>query len=82
MNNKLFLMQKLILLSCVFLFSYYNSAKKPGQQLLEKAIAYHDPQNNWAKLKTHLYLSSTDTAGKESPFDKPFTISLPPSCVI
>ncbi len=62
-------MQKLILLSCVFIFSYCNSSKKPGQQLLEKTIAYHDPQNNWSKLKTHLYLSSTDTAGKENPFE-------------
>jgi hypothetical protein len=62
-------MQKLLLLSCLFLFSYCNSSKKPGEQLLEKTIAYHDPQNNWDKLKTHLYLSSTDTAGKESPFE-------------
>ncbi len=58
-------MQKLLLLSCLFLLSYCNSPKKPGEQLLEKTIAYHDPQNNWAKLKAHLYLSSTDTAGKE-----------------
>jgi ribosomal protein L24E len=62
-------MQKLILLFCVFIFSYCNSSKNPGQQLLEKTIAYHDPQNNWPKLKTHLYLSSTDTAGKESLFE-------------
>lgn len=62
-------MQKLILLSCLFLLSYCNSPKKPGEQLLEKTIAYHDPQNNWAKLKAHLYLASVDTAGKESPFE-------------
>jgi hypothetical protein len=62
-------MQRLLLLSCLFLFSYCNSSKKPGEQLLEKTIAYHDPQNNWPKLKTHLYLSSTDTAGKENPFE-------------
>lgn len=62
-------MQKLILLSCLFLFSYCNSSKKPGEQLLEKTIAYHDPQNNWGKLKVHLYLTSTDTAGKESSFE-------------
>jgi hypothetical protein len=61
-------MQKLILLSCLFLFSYCNSAKKPGQQLIEKTISYHDPEGNWPKLKTRLYLSSTDTAGKENPF--------------
>jgi hypothetical protein len=62
-------MQKLLLFSCLLIFSYCNSSKKPGQQLLEKTITFHDPQNNWSKLKTHLYLSSTDTAGKESAFE-------------
>ena len=62
-------MQKLILLSCLFVFSYCNSSKNRGQQLLDKTIAFHDPQNNWSKLKAHLYLASTDTAGKESPFE-------------
>ncbi len=62
-------MQKSILLSCLFLLSFCDSPKKAGQQVLDKAIAYHDAQNNWSKLKTHLYLSSTDTAGKESPFE-------------
>ncbi len=62
-------MQKLLLLSCLFLLSYCNSPKKPGEQLLDKTMAYHDPQHNWAKLKTHLYLTSTDTAGNENPFE-------------
>lgn len=62
-------MQKFILLSCLFFLCYCNTAKNRGQQLLEKTIAYHDPQSNWSKLKTHLYLSSTDTAGKENLFE-------------
>lgn len=62
-------MQKLLLFSCVFIFSYCNSSKNPGQQLLEKTVAYHDPQNKWSKLKAHLYLSSIDTAGKENLFE-------------
>ncbi len=61
-------MQKLLLSACIFLLSC-GSQKNTGQQVLEKSIAYHDPQNNWSKLKTHLYLSSTDTAGKESAFE-------------
>ncbi|MEP6513223.1 MAG: DUF6503 family protein, partial [Parafilimonas sp.] len=62
-------MKKIILLSLLFILSYCNPSKKPGQQLLDKTIAYHDPQHTWSKLKTHLYLSSTDTAGKESLFE-------------
>jgi hypothetical protein len=62
-------MQKIILLSFLFTLSNCNSPKKPGQQLLDKTIAYHDPRHNWSKLKTHLYLSNTDTAGNESPFE-------------
>jgi hypothetical protein len=62
-------MQKLILIFCLFLLSYCNSAKGPGQQLLDKTIAYHDPEDKWSGLKAHLYLSSTDTAGKENPFE-------------
>jgi hypothetical protein len=62
-------MQRIILFSFLFILSYCNSPRKPGQQLLDKTIAYHDPQHNWSKLKAHLYLSSTDTAGNENPFE-------------
>ena len=62
-------MQKIILLCFLFMLSYCNAPHKPGQQLLDKTIAYHDPQHNWPKFKTHLYLTSTDTAGNESPFE-------------
>lgn len=62
-------MQKLTLIFCLFLLSYCNGSKGPGQQLLDKTIAYHDPEGKWSSLKAHLYLSSTDTAGKEAPFE-------------
>jgi hypothetical protein len=50
------------------MLSCSNPQKNDAQQLLEKSISYHDPEGNWSKLKTRLYLSSTDTAGKENPF--------------
>ncbi len=61
-------MLRLILLSSLFMLSCSNPQKNDAQQLLEKSISYHDPEGNWSKLKTRLYLSSTDTAGKENPF--------------
>ncbi len=62
-------MQKLILISFLFLLSYCNSSKSPGQELLDKTIAYHDPQHKWPELKTRLYFTHIDTAGKETPFE-------------
>lgn len=38
-------------------------------EMLEKTLAYHDPENNWPELKTRLYLSSADTAGQENTFE-------------
>ena len=38
-------------------------------QLLERTLAYHDPEGNWPQLKTRLYLSSADTAGQENTFE-------------
>ena len=40
-----------------------------GPQAIQKSIAYHDPRGQWAKLKTRLYFTSTNAAGKESPFE-------------
>lgn len=62
-------MQKVILFACLLLLSFCRSEPKTGSQLLQKTIAYHDPQDNWQQLKTRLYLSSTDTAGKENAFE-------------
>ena len=63
------MLKPFILLSCLFIISCSNSQKNAGQQLLQRSITWHDPQHNWAKLKTHLYLSSADTAGKETFFE-------------
>lgn len=61
-----------------FLFSYIialllmqscQTENKTDSGLLNKTIEYHDPENNWGKLKTHLYLKSVDTAGQEHPFE-------------
>lgn len=42
---------------------------KTDSELLNKTLEYHDPEDNWPKLKTRLYLSSADTAGKEHHFE-------------
>ncbi|WP_169788194.1 DUF6503 family protein [Rufibacter tibetensis] len=40
-----------------------------GSPLLRKTLAYHDPEGNWPKLKTRLYLRSTDSIGKATAFE-------------
>jgi hypothetical protein len=62
-------MQRLIFITLLFFLSNCHSTKSPGETLLNKTIAYHDPNSNWSKLKAHLYLSSTDTLGNEHPFE-------------
>jgi hypothetical protein len=42
-----------------------QSGKEFDSELLNKTLAYHDPEDNWSKLKTRLNLSSADTEGKE-----------------
>jgi hypothetical protein len=42
---------------------------KTDSELLQKTLAYHDPEGNWQKLKARLYLSSADTAGKANTFE-------------
>ena len=39
------------------------------QPLLQESITYHDPEGNWQHFKARLYLSHTDTTGKETPFE-------------
>lgn len=41
----------------------------PHTELLNRTLAYHDPEGNWSKLKTRLFITSSDTAGQESPFE-------------
>ena len=53
----------------LLLLSFCQSEPKSDSQLLERTLAYHDPDGNWPKLKARLYLSSADTAGRESTFE-------------
>lgn len=58
----------------VFLISCNSGAQNTPEEvrtestLLTKTLAYHDPDNNWPRLKARFYLSSIDTAGKENTF--------------
>lgn len=42
---------------------------KIDSELLQKTLAYHDPEGNWQNLKARLYLSSADTAGQANTFE-------------
>lgn len=53
----------------LLLLSFCQSKPDVDSELLQKTLAYHDPQNNWPQLKTRLYLSSADTAGQENTFE-------------
>ncbi|MEO6537901.1 MAG: DUF6503 family protein [Ferruginibacter sp.] len=64
-------MNKIILLSLCFVVSF-KSPENTGKELLKKTIAYHDPKNNWAKLKARLYLTSTNSEGKEKNIELAF----------
>ncbi|WP_026462193.1 DUF6503 family protein [Adhaeribacter aquaticus] len=46
-----------------------NQGKESKSELLQKTLAYHDPENNWPKLKARFYLTSTDTTGKTNSFE-------------
>jgi hypothetical protein len=66
-------MQRPILMCSLLLLCYCQPSQETEQQtaspLLQKSIAYHDPEGNWQQFKARLYLSSTDTLGKEKPFE-------------
>lgn len=62
-------MQNVLLVALLLLLSNCQSAKGPGDQMLDKTVAYHDAENKWPGLKAHLYLSNIDTAGKENLFE-------------
>jgi hypothetical protein len=40
-----------------------------GPQLVQKSIAYHDPQGHWPTLKTRLFFQSTPAQGPASTFE-------------
>jgi hypothetical protein len=46
------------ILFCIFIFSTHSfSQNLTGQELLEKAIAYHDPNNNWSHFNATLNIT-------------------------
>lgn len=53
----------------LLLLSFCQSKPNADSELLEKTLAYHDPEGNWPQLKTRLYLSSADTAGQANTFE-------------
>lgn len=66
-------MQRLIPFFVVLLLSCCQSSQERDQQavppLLQKSISFHDPEDNWQNFKARLYLTNTDTSGKETPFE-------------
>jgi hypothetical protein len=62
-------MNKLYLLAFITCISSFKPPDNAGTELLKKTIAYHDPKGNWAKLKARLYLSNTNSTGKENNFE-------------
>lgn len=66
-------MQRFILIWGLLLLSFCQSSQETDQQavppLLQKSIAYHDPEENWQHFKARLYLIHKDTTGKEAPFE-------------
>ncbi len=68
-NKKFKIMIKIILIFSIVISSSFKFSDNAGQYLLKKVIAYHDPKGNWAKLKARLYLSNTNSEGKENSFE-------------
>ena len=66
-------MKRFIPVFGLLLLSFCQPSREGEQQagppVLQKTIDYHDPENNWQHFKARLYLSNTDTTGKESPFE-------------
>lgn len=48
----------LFAICCLFAFAS-NAQELTGKQLLEKAIAYHDPANSWAQFKGNFVVTMT-----------------------
>ncbi len=50
----------------VFFISFFSLAQElTGEQLLDKAISYHDPNNSWDSFNGHLNIIMTTADGKE-----------------
>jgi hypothetical protein len=65
-------MNKIILLVSLFYIVSFKPSENAGKDLLKKTIAYHDPKNNWRKMRARLYVSSTNSEGKENNIELEF----------
>lgn len=68
-------MKKLILLITILYSTVTISQNITGKELLDKAIAYHDPNNNWATFNgdLHITMKTPNSANRDSNI----TINLP-----
>jgi hypothetical protein len=67
--NYICLMKNILLFTGLLILCCCKPQPKTESLVLQKVLAYHDPENNWPQLKTRLYLSSTDTAGQANTFE-------------
>ena len=63
------LMPKLLFFLGLALLAAAQPQPLTGPQLVQKTIAYHDPQGQWPTLRTRLFFESTSAAGKASTFE-------------
>ncbi|SMB99542.1 hypothetical protein SAMN00120144_0252 [Hymenobacter roseosalivarius DSM 11622] len=63
------MMKKILLLAGLFLLAAAQPPPLTGPELVQKSIAYHDPQGKWPTLRTRLFFQSTTAAGKASTFE-------------
>jgi len=68
-------MRKYLLLLSLFSFTTIFSQNLTGNQLLEKAIKYHDPKNHWQTFKGELFVVMKTPNNKER--ESRITINLP-----
>ncbi|MEP0304378.1 MAG: DUF6503 family protein, partial [Maribacter dokdonensis] len=67
---------KYVLLSVFLLHGVLNYAQEiTGTQLLERAIAYHDPENNWSSFKGKMLIEMENP--KSSPRSTVIEMKLP-----
>lgn len=60
---------RLCWMMALLLLGACQSKTDPDSGLLDKALSYHDPEGNWSRLKTRLYLSSVDKEGQKNNFE-------------
>ena len=69
------IMQTRFTILLLFLASYVNGQTLTGQELLDKAIQYHDPNHNWNTFNDSLFV--TMTSPNRSPRDSKISMNLP-----